>query len=205
MGAAGAGSGDLASYGMKRGFPTSAGFSLYNQEQGGDGILDVGETNWQPKLEAAIVKAMGSDPNNYPEYFGFTFDPTEFTEAPDKDVVEQMTFLGNYIAEHYPKTTILTINQGTHGKPTPFYGVRYFDLMKFAPANVGTKVHTLMFYDLFRPAPVLRQRKLQFPLQLHGLRIHQTAPGLFPGSGLVADLRYRRAALPADHHRGPRA
>lgn len=161
-GLGGAGSGELADYGMKHGFPTSAGFSLYNQQQGGNGILDVGETNWQPKLEAAIVKAMGTDPENYPAYFGFTFNPTEFTEAPDKDVVEQLTFIGNYFAEHYPKTTILTINHGTYGKPTPFYGVRYFDLPKFAPANIGVKVHTLMFYDLFRPAPVYGNQNFNF-------------------------------------------
>ena len=145
-------------YGYERGFPTGSGFSLYGIQQGGRPIIDPDDPrSWQEQVAEAIEERMGDDPESYPEHFSFSFNPTEFmdvTEIEDTTVVEQLTFIAEYFEENYPETTLLTTNHGTHGEPTENYGVRYFDLSRFAPPNLGVKVHTLMFYDLFRPAPV---------------------------------------------------
>ncbi len=77
-------------------------------------------------------------------------------------MVEQLTYIAEYMAEHHPDVIVLTTNHGTAGEPTPHYGVRYFDLPRFAPPNLGVKVHTLMFYDLQRPAPVYGNEDFHF-------------------------------------------
>jgi hypothetical protein len=150
------GSGEWADYGTRRGFPRSTGFSLHNQQQGGQSIIDPDDPrSEEDQIAAAIDARMGDDPDNYPEFFDFTFNPSEFSEIDDQDAVRQLTFIANYIAQRYPKTLVQTINHGTAGQPTEHYGVRFYDLPKFAPPNLGVKVHTLMFYDLFRPTPMI--------------------------------------------------
>jgi hypothetical protein len=148
----------LRDYGIQRGFPTGAGFSLYGVQQGGRPVIDPDDPRpWREQVAAAIDERMGDDPERYPEVFSFTFNPTEFMDVVEVDdtlIVEQLTFIAEYFAEHYPDTILMTTNHGSHGEPTDTYGVRFFDLPRFAPANLGVKVHTLMFYDLFRPAPV---------------------------------------------------
>ncbi len=142
-------------YGHERGFFRSAGITLYNTQQGSKPLIDPDDPRSpEQQITDAIDEKMGDDPDNYPEFFSFSFNPTEFTEMEDTVVVEQMTLIANYMAQHYPDVELQTTNHGTAGEPTPNYGVRYFDLPKFAPDNLGVKIHTLMFYDLFRPAPV---------------------------------------------------
>lgn len=151
----GFGEGELRGYGQRRGFPRSAGFSLHNQQQGGRPIVDPDDPrSEEEQIAAAIDERMGDDPALWPEFFGFTFNPSEFTEINDLDAVRQLTFIAEYMEEHYPGVTVHCINHGTAGPPTENYGVRYYDLPQFAPENLGVRVHTLMFYDLFRPAPV---------------------------------------------------
>lgn len=146
---------DLEDYGVRRGFPRSTGFSLHNQQQGGGGIIDPDSPlSDEEQIAAAIDERMGNDPDAYPEHFHFTFNPSEFTEIDDETIVRQLTFIADYMAETYPDTVVMTTNHGTAGEPTENYGVRFYDLPKFAPKNLGVKVHTLMFYDLERPAPV---------------------------------------------------
>lgn len=155
LGKGGLGDGALASYGYRRGFPRMTGFDLHNQQQGGRAILDPDDPRTEEEqLAAAIDARMGPDPSLWPKYFGFTFNPSEFTELDDRDTVRQISFIADYIGQHYPGTIVNCINHGTAGAPTAHYGVRFYDLPKFAPENLGVRVHTLMFYDLFRPAPV---------------------------------------------------
>jgi hypothetical protein len=159
----GVGSGDYASYGFDKGFPRSAGFSLYNQQQGGNGLIDPDDPrSMDQQITDAIDERMGDDPNNYPEFFGFTFNPTEFTEMDDEVVVHQLTLIADYIAQNYPGVTPIAINHGTYGEPTEHYKVRYYNLPQFAPENLAVKVHTLMFYDLFRPAPMYGNTDFSF-------------------------------------------
>lgn len=154
-GTTGYGDGERASYGLKRGFKRTAGFSLHNQQQGGRAVIDPDDPRpVEDQIADAIDERMGNDPNDYPEFFSFTFNPSEFTELDDREAVAQLTFIADYMAVKYPKTIVYTINHGTHGEPTEHYGVRFYDLPKFAPPSLGVSVHTLMFYDLFRPAPV---------------------------------------------------
>lgn len=153
-------------YGIERGYPTSSGFSLYGIQQGGRPIIDPDDPRpWQDQIAEAIDQRMGDDPEAFPEIFSFTFNPTEFmdvTELDDTVVVEQLTFIADYFADHYPDTILMTNNHGSYGPPTPTYGVRYFDLPAFAPDNLGVKIHSLMFYDLFRPAPVYGNEDFSF-------------------------------------------
>jgi len=163
FGHAGIGSGEYAEYGVHRGFPRAAGFSLHGQQQGGDALIDPDDPRGdEEQIRAAIEERMGADPGRPPELFSFSFNPTEFTEVSDEDAVRQMTFIANYMAERYPDTILMTTNHGSAGEPTPHYGVRYYDLPQFAPGNLGVKVHTLMFYDLFRPAPVYGNEDFHF-------------------------------------------
>lgn len=154
-GTAGVGDGEFAQYGIERGFPRAQGFSLHNQQQGGSRIIDPDSPlTEEQQIAQAIDSRMQSESGDYPEFFQLTFNPSEFTELPDTDIVRQLTFIANYMEESYPGTQIIATNHGTAGPPTENYGVRFYDLPKFAPTNMGVKVHTLMFYDLFRPAPV---------------------------------------------------
>ena len=163
FGHAGIGSGQYAEYGVERGFPRSAGFSLHGQQQGGDGIIDPDDPRSEEEQMAEAIEArMGVEPTRRPRFLSFTFNPTEFTEVSDQDVVRQMTFIAGYMAEHYPEAVLMTTNHGSAGEPTPHYGVRYYDLSQFAPDNLGVKVHTLMFFDLFRPAPVYGNEDFSF-------------------------------------------
>ncbi len=159
----GVGSDEWSDYGLQRGFATSTGFSLYNQQQGGSSLIDPDDPrSSEQQVTDAIDEKMGDDPENYPDLFGFTFNPTEFTERDDREVVQILTLISNYMAENYPDTIVMCINHGTYGEPTDFYGVRYYDLPQFAPENLGVKVHTLMFYDLFRPAPMYGNENFNF-------------------------------------------
>jgi len=154
-GKSGVGTGELAGYGRRRGFPREAGLTLHSQQQGSSAIIDPDDPRpWQEQLGEAIDAAMGDDPENYPAHFGFTFNPSEFTEIDDRQALAELTFIADTFAERYPNTRLTCVNHGTKGTPTEHYGIRYYDLPKLAPANLGVRVHPLMFYDLFRPAPV---------------------------------------------------
>lgn len=162
-GLSGGGDGALRTRGLDRGFPRGTGFALFNQQQGSSGIVDPDDPRPpEAQIGAAIDARMGDDPLARPEIFQFTFNPTEFTEMDDRLVVEYLTLIADHMAERYPETVLLTINHGTAGEPTPHYGVRYYDLPRFAPPNLGVSVHTLMFYDLFRPAPVYGNEDFRF-------------------------------------------
>jgi hypothetical protein len=159
----GIGTGELAGYGLMRGFWSEAGFDLHNRQQGGSSIINPDDPrSWQEQVTDAIELRMGDDPERYPQHFGFTFNPSEFTEIDDQLAVEQMTFIADLFAERYPDTRLTTINHGTYGPPTEHYGVRFYDLPRFAPPNLGVRVHTLMFYDVFRPAPVYGNADFNF-------------------------------------------
>lgn len=162
VGPVGVGTGELAGYGATRGYPYSTGIRLYGAQQGLGSIIDPdSKTPWQTEISDAIEAAMRASAQT-PSRFGVSFDPTEFTQENDVVVVEQLSFIADYMAEHYPSVALSTINHGTHSEPTPTYGVRYYDLPKFAPNNLGVFVHTLMFYDVFRPAPVYGNENFNF-------------------------------------------
>ena len=149
------GNGRYKDYGTERGLPRAVGFPLYSQQQGDDAVYDPDDPRpATEQIAAAIDEAMGEDPAKHPKILSFTFNPSEFTELDDQVAVEQLTFISEYMAQRYPDTLVQTTNHAVTGEPTEHYGVRYFDLSKFAPENLGVRVHTVMFYDLFRPAPV---------------------------------------------------
>jgi hypothetical protein len=146
----------VGDYAYVRGFPRGAGFNLLNSQQGGRPILDPDDPRPESEQLAEAIEARLAPVEGLPDVdtFGFQFNPSEFTEEPDEITVERLTFIADYMAENHPEVMLTTINHGTHGAPTENYGVRFFDLSRFAPENLGVKVHTLMFYDLEREAPV---------------------------------------------------
>ena len=163
FGTQGVGRGAHAEYGIMRGLPRDSGMSLHNQQQGASAIIDPDDPRSdEEQIAAAIDARFGDDPARYPKFFSFTFNPSEFTEIDDRDVVRQMTFLVNTIRDKSPDTIVMCTNHGTAGPPTPHYGVRYYDLPQFAPPELGVRVHSLMFYDLFRPAPVYGNQSFRF-------------------------------------------
>lgn len=146
----------LGDYAWKRGFPRSAGFTLLGKQQGGDGILDPDDprSEEQQIADAIDAKMEASEGKPPATRFSVQFNSTEFTEEDDQVTVGRLTFLTNYLTENYPQAQVWTINHGTHGEPTEHYKVRYYDLPQFAPPQLGTSVHLLMFYGLDRAAPV---------------------------------------------------
>ena len=146
----------VGDYAYARGFSRGAGFNLLNAQQGGRPILDPDDPRTEEAQLTAAIDARLSPVRGLPDpvEFGFQFNPSEFTEVDDQDTVRRLTFIADYIGENYPGVSIRTINHGTAGAPTEHYGVRFFDLPQFAPTNLEVKLHTLMFYDLERPADV---------------------------------------------------
>lgn len=147
----------LTDYALSRGFPTFGGLNLFEAQQGSTPLILV--TDSREHNEARIVEAIEDQLGRYPnlDAFGLLFNASEFPDATpidDREVVHYLTFIANYFAAHYPKVALTAMNHGTLTQPTEHYGVRYFDLPLLAPKNLGIKLHTLMFYDLFRPAPV---------------------------------------------------
>jgi hypothetical protein len=154
-GHAGVGTAEHATRGLDRGYLLETGFSLHNQQQGGRPLIDPDDPrSFEEQIQEAIEAQMNRADGRVPDVLGFSFNPSEFTEIDDRDALRQITFIADYMGEHYPETRVETINHGTAGEPTEHFGIRYYDLPALAPANLGVKVHTLMFYDLFRPAPV---------------------------------------------------
>ncbi|MFO0682144.1 MAG: hypothetical protein U0234_08835 [Sandaracinus sp.] len=162
-GQAGVGSGALARYGLERGFPREAGLNLHEVQQGGRPVVDPDDPRpASVQIAEAVDAVMGNDPASYPTFFQFLFNPSEFTELPDEQIVDELTTTTDYLTTHYPGTRVMTINHGTHGPPTAHYHVRYYDLPQFAPPELGVSVHPLMFYDLERPAPVYGNEDFHF-------------------------------------------
>jgi len=154
-GPGGIGTGAYADYGFRRGFARGAGITLTETQQGSDQVLNPDDPRpWQEQLTDAIEQRMVGDAATRPRSFGILFGTTEFTPADPDATMAQLNFIADYMAQHYPDVELTTINHGVHGDPLPNYGVRYYDLPKFAPPNLGVRVHTLMFYDTERPAPV---------------------------------------------------
>lgn len=155
--------GPLSDYGLMRGIARSTSFSLRGSQQGAQPVINPDDPRpVKAQIRDAIDARMGADPAAYPQIFTFTFDPTEFTETDDRQTVEELTFIADYFAQNYPDTLLLTNNHGSFGEPTPNYGVRFYDLSQFAPPNLGVRVHPLMFFDVFRPAPIYGNQNFNF-------------------------------------------
>lgn len=145
-----------ADHAYVRGFPREAGFNLLNSQQGGRPILDPDDPRPEEEQIAEAIDEQMAEVEGLPpvESFGFQFNPSEFTVAPEEDTVRRLTFITDYISERWPDVSIWTINHGTAQEPGPVHGIRFFDLPELAPPELGVKVHTLMFYGLDRAAPV---------------------------------------------------
>ncbi|MBT9555732.1 MAG: hypothetical protein IV100_06860, partial [Myxococcales bacterium] len=153
----GVGSGDYARYGLERGFLRSAGLSLYGQQQGASGLIDPDSPlSAEEQLAAAIDERFAlPDVAEYPiRLFSVGFQPTEFTTEPEDEVVAHLRFIAEYLEEKHPEVMPIATFHATAKPPSEKYGVSPYALMVPAHERWGVNVHTLMFYDLERPAPV---------------------------------------------------
>jgi hypothetical protein len=152
-GNSGACDGELADYGHRRGFLVTGGLRLWGAQQGGGGIIDADDPrSEEEQIAEAIERMMNGD--NPPTHVTVNHQVTEFTGMPDDLVVRLLTFIADTFAEQYPDVTLMNQVHGTHTDPTETFGVNYNTLGQFAPDHMGLQFHTLMFYDVFRPAPV---------------------------------------------------
>lgn len=156
----------VGSYAYDRGFPRRTGFNLLNSQQGMRPVIDPDDPRAEEEqIRSAIERVMGEEPElPAPSYFGFQFNPSEFTEADDQATVRRLEQIAGYFQANHPEVLLFTINHGTAGEPTPHHGLRFFDLPKLAPPNLGVQIHSLMFYDLDRPAPVYGNQDFRFLL-----------------------------------------
>jgi hypothetical protein len=146
---------DFQGRGFMRGFPRSSGIRIWGGQQGDTVVVDPEDPRPDVEQVQEAIDAIMSAPHDVPvTFFNVNFTPTEYTEMPDEEAVAMLEFIATYFAENYPDVRVHAGNQGTHGEATENYGVRYGNLSQFAPPNLGVTVHPLMFYDLFRPAPV---------------------------------------------------
>ena len=135
------------------------------------------------------------------------FSPTEFTEANEDETVALLTTIANVVDNEFPDVDLYTINHGTHQKPMPGRGVRFFDLPQFTPGNMGVKVHPLMFYDLERPAAGVYGNEdykglLSWTLeqQQHRRIIHYPESSWWLTFDLPVPLFFAPATVEARHH-----
>ncbi len=140
----------------RRGFPRGGGFTLLGAQQGQRGLLDPDDPRPEEEqirdgIERVLAPVAGAPAASR---LDFQFNASEFTEADDQLTVRRLTFIADYVSTRHPDVALWTINHGTASAPTAHYGVRYFDLPQFAPTSLGVQVHTLMLYDLERPANV---------------------------------------------------
>ncbi|CAN5910400.1 hypothetical protein BH11MYX2_BH11MYX2_32930 [soil metagenome] len=154
----------IGTYAYDRGFPRDTGINLVSSQQGSHPVLDPDDPRSEhEQMQAAIDVAM-ADREGVPQAssFGFTINPSEFTTVDADLTIDRMTFITNYIHQRWPDVEVRTINHGTGQGPDPKYGVRFFDLSQFAPPELAVQAHTLMFYDLDRPAPVYGNPNFNF-------------------------------------------
>ncbi len=141
--------------GVERGLARSAQFHLHRSTPGSPAALDPADGRSEDEQIRGALEPLLS---KGPKIVDFTFDgpgPVPGPgEASDVDVVRQMTLIADHIRAEHPDTIVLTSNRGVATGDAPEFGVRYFDLPKFAPPELGVKLRPHMFFDLFRPAPV---------------------------------------------------
>lgn len=83
----------------------------------------------------------------------FSLGSSEFSETdPDETIAWMNEAAAHALAEH--DVPVYMVNHVPAGLFVPEYGVNFFDLPAFADPEVGTFVHTTMFYGLRGPAPV---------------------------------------------------
>ncbi|MEZ4384474.1 MAG: hypothetical protein R3A79_24310 [Nannocystaceae bacterium] len=148
----------VGDYAARRGFPTVVGLNLANTQQGAAAALDPDDPRAEAEqladaVDRAMTAAAALDPPlPAPTRLELQFNPSEFTEVDPRRTVARLRAIADYFERRYPEATIEAINHGTRGEPRPPYQRRFFDLPALAPASLGVEVHTLMFYDLERPA-----------------------------------------------------
>lgn len=161
-------------YAHDRGFPRTSGMNLLNTQQGGRPVLDPDDPRPEEEQLREAIDAVMAPVEGLPDVheLGFEFNPSEFTEADPERTVARLTFIADELAARWPDVELITINHGTAQPARPPYDLRFFDLPALAPPNLGVKVHTLMFYDLGRPAPVYGNADFR---HLHGFIREQAA------------------------------
>ena len=145
---------ELQIYRKMRGLPTVAHLSLYGTQQGGKPVIDPDSPLSEEEQMKIAIDRMMATAEFRPSRMVISVNHTEFDHTHDLTSVRLLTFFADYMARTYPEVEPITVNHGSHSELSPNYGIRMSNLSALAPKNLSVMAHTLMFYDLFRPAPV---------------------------------------------------
>jgi hypothetical protein len=140
-------------YAYQRGFGRTSRLGLLTSPDG-DPALDPSDSRPETVQisEAMQLRLEPVEDVPDPVRMEIDFAGADLTTADDVLTVQRLTFAAEYARDTYPAVELYAINHGIHQDPTPNYMVRYFDLPRFAPAQLGGMVRPLMFYDLERGA-----------------------------------------------------
>ncbi len=107
----------------------------------------VGEKSWKEKIQEKLA-AVFKIPWDF-----VSIDLGEFLETDPAETVEWLDFIAQELKSKYHAKMYVKVHVGGRMK-VKYRGeeLLYYFLPKFASGDVGVMVHTVMFYDLFRPA-----------------------------------------------------
>ncbi len=147
----------LNEYNRMLGFRHGAGISLHGSQQGGRPDVDWNsEVPPEDQIRDHIDRDLGNNPDN--EWFCISYGYTEYTAAPCDETLYYIQFAGQYVLDNYPHVLPIVNSHITGDQPCADYNqTDFYDLGIYTDPDIGIKWHTVMFYDLFGPAPCYRQ------------------------------------------------
>jgi hypothetical protein len=160
------------------GFPTGAGITLHNQQQGASADIDpTSPVPVKQQIDAIVAAELAAAPDA--EWFGIHFGPTEFTTTPDLETVQWIEWAAAAARALSPDIAIEINDHVTGSQPSPSFAdlgcpsgtnpdgrIDYYDLAFHTDPSYGVQVHTVMFYPLEGDARVYEQRSFAHKLCL---------------------------------------
>jgi hypothetical protein len=160
------------------GFPTGAGITLHNQQQGASAVVDRSKpTPPKQQIEDHVAAQLKANPEA--SEFGVHFGPTEFTVTPDRETVDWINWAGRKALELRPSIRVIVNDHITGSQAVQSFGdlgcptgtntdgrCDYYDLAFHTDGRFAVKVHTVMFYPLEGPARVYNQKTFAHKLCL---------------------------------------
>ncbi len=174
---------NIAAYAQKRGVKIGPAIQIVPGLQKNAYFFLMGEKNWKEKVQEKL-KLYFSVPWDF-----VSIDLGEFLDTDPAETVDWFNFIAREINEKYVgkygKSIQMYVKIHVGGKMKVKYqneDVLYYFLPKFASRDVGMMVHTVMFYDLFRPADAYDHKNFFEHRELLKEQIGKRAVIYFPES-----------------------
>ncbi|MEZ4224880.1 MAG: hypothetical protein R3B13_28260 [Polyangiaceae bacterium] len=161
------------------GMPSTAGITLHNQQQGANAALDPNSPVAPKQQIEDYVDAQLRGADDDLGEFGIHFGPTEVTVTPDQETLDAINWAGRRVKAQRPDLPVMINNHTTGSQASPHFTdlgcpnatsdpprADYYDLSFHSDANLGVRVHTVMFYPLEGPAHVYNQQTFAHKLCL---------------------------------------